>query len=286
VSKSKTRRPMSRRVAYIIIFLAILWVVLPLYWMAITAFKSWHEMHAQPPTLIPNDWTLTGFQQALTQGGKGIVDSTIIAVGTLLVSLLLGVPAAYSLSRFRTGGRNFGFAILSFRFMSPIILSLAVYLIAVRLHILDTHFLLIVMNSLFNIPFVVWIAKSLFDDIPYAIEEAAHMDGASWARTMWDHVLPLAMPGLIAVALFVAVFAWNELVFATILTGPNVIPFTRVVPGLWIGRKYLLQPNWPAISALGLMNVAVVLVLGFYLQKHIVRALSYGTVSGAVWGGE
>ena len=260
--------------------------MLPLYWMFVTAFKSWHEMHARPPTFIPNDWTLVGFQQALAQGGKGIVDSAIIAGGTLLVSLLLGVPAAYSFSRFRTGGRDFAFALLGFRFMSPIILSLAIYLMAVRLSILDTHFLLIVVNSLLNIPFVIWIAKSLFDEIPYAIEEAAYMDGASWRRTMWDHVLPLAKPGLIAVALFVGVFAWNELVFATILTGPNVIPFTRVVPGLWVGRKYLLQPNWPAISALGLMNVSVVLVLGFYLQRYIVRAMSYGTVSGALWGGE
>lgn len=287
MNENETRRPISQRVAaYGIIFLGILWTVLPLYWMFITAFKSWHEMHARPPTFIPNVWTLEGFRQARMQGGKGIVDSAIIAGGTLLVSLLLGVPAAYSFSRFGRSGRNFAFALLGFRFMSPIILAVAVYLTAVRLHIIDTYSLLILVNSLINVPFVVWIMKSFFDEIPYAIEEAAWMDGASWPRAMRDHVLPLARPGLVAVGLFVAVFAWNELVFATILTGPNVIPFTRVVPGLWVGRKYLLQPNWPAISALGLMNVTVVLLLGFYLQKHIVRALSYGTVSGAVWGEE
>ena len=110
------------------------------------------------------------------------------------------------------------------------------------------------------------------------------MDGASWLRAVSDHVLPLVRPGLVAVALFVAVFTWNELIFATILTTDDVVPFTRVVPGLWVGRKYLLQPNWPAISALGILNLAFVVLLGFFLQRYIVRAMSSGAVSGATWG--
>lgn len=278
------KRPASRRwIAYGVILLGVLWTLVPLYLMFITAFKSWHEMHARPLTLIPQAWTLWGFQQAWAQGSKGIVDSAIIAGGTVLVSLLLGVPAAYSFSRYDTGGRGFSFALLGFRFLPPIALSLAIYLIAVDLGIIDSHLLLILANSLFNLPFAAWIMKGFFDEIPYAIEEAAQMDGASWPRAMRDHVLPLVVPGLVAVALFVAVFTWNELVFATILTADDVVPFTRVVPGLWVGRKYLLQPNWPAISALGILNVAAVALLGFYLQRYIVRAMSYGAISGATW---
>jgi len=280
----KSKLSVSRRVvAYLIVLLGGLWTVLPLYWMFITAFKSWHEMHARPPTFIPHTWTLVGFAQAWAQGAKGIGDSAIVAVGTLLVSLILGVPAAYSFSRFSTGGRNFAFAILVFRFTPPVALTGAIYLIAVSLHLLDTHLLLILANSMFSIPFVVWIMKGFIDEIPYAIEEAAQMDGASRLRAVRDHVLPLAMPGLIAVALFVVVFTWNELLFATILTGPNVVPFTRVVPGLWIGRKYLLQPNWPAISALGILNVVAVILLGFYLQRYIVRTMTYGAAHEALW---
>jgi len=274
---------MRRRVAYIIVFGASLWTLGPLYWLAITAFKSWREVHSRPPTFLPQVWTLSGFGEAWTLGAKGLGDSAIIAAGTLAVSLIVGVPAAYSLSRYGFGGRNLAFGILTFRFMPPIALAGAIYLIAAELHLIDTHLLLILANSLFNIPFVVWIMKGFFDEIPYAIEEAAQMDGASWLKTMHDHVLPLATPGLVAVALFVIVFTWNELVFATLLTGPEVVPFTRVVPGLWIGKKYLLQPNWPAISALGVINVLVIALLVFYLQKHIVRAASYGAVSGAVW---
>lgn len=270
--------------AYLIILLAILWTLVPLYWLFITAFKSFHEVRQAPPTFLPQVWTLTGFAQAWAQGGKGIVDSAIVVAGTLAVSLGLGIPAAYSISRFGTGGANLASAILVFRFIPPIALAGAFYLIAVRLHLIDTHLLLILANSMFNIPFVVWIMKVFFDEIPYAIEEAAQMDGASWLRTLVDHVLPLSIPGLVTVSLFVVVFTWNELVFATLLTGADVVPFTRVVPGLWIGRKYLLQPNWPAISALGVYMVLVIAVLGFYLQKYIARAMSYGAVvDEAVW---
>lgn len=275
--------PIPRRVAYVIVLLGGLWTVLPLYWMFITAFKTWHEVNSRPPTFIPHAWSLAGFVEGWAQGAKGIEASAIIAGGTLLVSLLVGVPAAYSFSRFGTGGRDLPFALLVFRFMPPVALAGATYLIAVELHLIDTHLLLILANSMFNIPFVVWIMKGFLDEIPYAIEEAAQMDGASWVRTMHDHLLPLATPGLVAVGLFVVVFTWNELLFATILTGSEVVPFTRVVPGLWIGRKYLLQPNWPAISALGTLNVLVIILLVFYLQKYMVRAMSYGAISGAVW---
>jgi ABC-type glycerol-3-phosphate transport system permease component len=100
-------------------------------------------------------------------------------------------------------------------------------------------------------------------------------------QAVHDHVLPPVVPGLATVALFVAVFTWNELVFATVSTADDVVPFTRIVPGLWVGRKYLLQPNWPAISALGILNVAAVALLGFYLQRY--SAMSYGAISGATW---
>jgi multiple sugar transport system permease protein len=272
-----------RAIAHVVVVFGALWTLVPLYWLFITAFKSWHEMHARPPTVVPQNWVLTGFQQALAQGGKGIVDSTIVALGTLLLSLLVGLPAAYGLSRFQRENRNLAFGILAFRFLPPIAMAVAFYITAVRLHIIDTHLLLILANAVFNVPFVVWIMKGFFDEIPYAIEEAAHIDGATWWKAFYDHVLPLTLPGLIAVGLFVVVFTWNELIFAMLLTGPDVLPFTRVVPGLWVGRKYLLQPNWPAISALGVLNVAGVLLMGSYLQKYLVRAMTYGAVHEAVW---
>lgn len=269
--------------AYLIVLLEAVWTLAPLYWMFVTAFKSWDEVvGSETPTLVPNEWSLSGFAQALSYGAQGIADSALVALGTTVLSLVLGVPTAYSFSRFRTGGRYLPFAILMVRFMPPVAFTGAVYLIAVRVGLLDTRLLLILLNSLFNVPFVVWIMKGFLDEIPYAIEEAAHVDGAGWLRTMRDHVLPLATPGLAAVSCFVAIFAWNELLFATILTGRDVIPFTRVIPGLQMGRKYLLLHNWPAACALGVLNVLAVILISFYVQRYLVRAMTYG----AVWGGD
>lgn len=263
--------------AYVIIIAVLLWTVLPLYWLVITAFKPLEEFMAYPPTFWPSQWTLDNFVEGLVrqQGAPAIWDSAVIAVGTFVLSMAVGVPAAYSIARFKTGGPDLSFTILSMRFMPPIVPTVAFFLIAARLHILDTYMLLILVNSMANIPFVVWIMKGFFEEIPYSIEEAAQVDGASWLRLFWDHVLPLAAPGLVAVSLFCIIFAWNELLFATLLTGRNIQPFTKVVPGVNIGH---VEPHWGAIAALGLVVIIPIVILAFYLQKYIVRGMTYGAI--------
>ena len=263
--------------ACVIIIAVLLWTVLPLYWLVITAFKPLEEFMAYPPTFWPSQWTLDNFVEGLVRqhGAPAIWDSAVIAVGTFMLSMAVGVPAAYSIARFKTGGPDLSFTILSMRFMPPIVPTVAFFLIAARLHILDTYMLLILVNSMANIPFVVWIMKGFFEEIPYSIEEAAQVDGASWLRLFWDHVLPLAAPGLVAVSLFCIIFAWNELLFATLLTGRNIQPFTKVVPGVNIGH---VEPHWGAIAALGLVVIITIVILAFYLQKYIVRGMTYGAI--------
>ena len=202
-------------------------------------------------------------------------DSAIIAAGTLIISLALGLPMAYAISRHKTGGDNLSFTVLSFRFMPPIAPAVAFYLLATRLHLFDTYPLLMMVNSMASIPFVVWIMKGFIDEIPYAIEEAAQIDGAHWFRVVHDHILPLAAPGLVAVSLFILIFTWNEFLFATLLTGRFVLPFPKAVPGMTIG---VFEPNWAAISALGLMVVVPIILLSFYMQKYIVRGMTYGAI--------
>jgi multiple sugar transport system permease protein len=209
------------------------------------------------------------------QGLGSIKDSLIIAIGTLILSMIVGVPAAYSIARYKTGGTDLSFTILSIRFMPPIVPVVAFFLISTRLGIFDTYGLLILTNSMVNIPFVVWIMAGFFEEIPYSIEEAAQVDGASWPRLFWDHVLPLAAPGLVAVSLFCFIFAWNELLFATLLTGRTIQPFTKVVPGINIGH---IEPHWGAIAAIGLLVIIPIAILAFFMQKYIVRGLTYGAI--------
>jgi multiple sugar transport system permease protein len=189
--------------------------------------------------------------------------------------MIVGVPAAYSIARYKTGGTDLSFTILSIRFMPPIVPVVAFFLISTRLGIFDTYGLLILTNSMVNIPFVVWIMAGFFEEIPYSIEEAAQVDGASWPRLFRDHVLPLAAPGLVAVSLFCFIFAWNELLFATLLTGRTIQPFTKVVPGINIGH---IEPHWGAIAAIGLLVIIPIAILAFFMQKYIVRGLTYGAI--------
>lgn len=263
--------------AYGIVFVMFLWTVLPLYWMVITAFKPLEEFMTYPPTFWPSSWTLDNFVEALVRqkGAASIVDSLVIATGTFLLSMALGVPAAYSIARYKTGGEDLSFTILSMRFMPPIVPAVAFFLIAAQIGLLDTYLLLILVNSLANIPFVVWIMKGFFEEIPYQIEEAAQVDGASWLRLFWDNVLPLAAPGLVATSLFCFIFAWNELLFATILTGRNITPFTKIIPGINIGH---VEPHWGGIAAMGLLVIVPIVILSWYLQKYIVRGMTYGAI--------
>lgn len=275
--EKQTRLNLADIASYAIITIMLIWTVFPLYWMIVTAFKPLEEFMTYPPTFWPTQWTLDNFTEALVRqkGLPAIYDSAVIAIGTFLLSMGVGVPAAYSIARFKTGGDNLSFTILSMRFMPPIVPAVAFFLIAARLGILDTYILLILVNSLANIPFVVWIMKGFFEEIPYQIEEAAQVDGASWLRLFWDHLLPLSAPGLVATSLFCFIFAWNELLFATILTGRNLTPFTKIIPGINIGH---IEPHWGGIAALGLVVIVPITILSWYLQKYIVRGLSYGAI--------
>lgn len=275
--KTASKLDLADITAYAVVILMLIWTIFPLYWMVITAFKPLAEFMAYPPTFWPTEWTLDNFTEALVRqkGLPAIYDSAVIAIGTFLLSMGIGVPAAYSIARYKTGGNDLSFTILSMRFMPPIVPAVAFFLIAARLKLLDTYTLLILVNSLANIPFVVWIMKGFFEEIPYQIEEAAQVDGASWPRVMWDHILPLSAPGLVATSFFCFIFAWNELLFATILTGRNLTPFTKIIPGINIGH---VEPHWGGIAALGLVVIVPIIILSWYMQKYIVRGMSYGAI--------
>lgn len=261
-----------------VIIVALVIVLVPLYWMVVTAFKPFMETSgAYPPTLLPKTFTLENFSIALVEkeGLKSLGDSIIIAVGSLALSVLLGIPAAYGLSRYSLLGGRLPFTILSFRFMPPVVVSVAMYQLATTTGLQDTHVALILVNTLIGLPFLIWVMKGFFDDLPVEIEEAAAIDGASRHRMLWHIVVPLAAPGLITTGLFVFVFAWNELLFAVILTDVSVRPFPKTIPGMTAGVS---EPHWGAIAAMSVIVTVPIVLAAFYLQRYIVRGLTYGSV--------
>lgn len=256
--------------------LALFVFLAPVLWMLITAVKPPGEWLNEPPVFIPSELHWANFTDALFKWGglKGLTDSLIVASLSTLLSLLLGVPAAYAIGRYQTGGDNLSFTVLSILFMPPVAVVIPMYLLWSWLGLLDSYTALILQYTVFNIPFISWVLKGFFEDIPRDMEDSALINGATRWRAFWEIAVPLARPAILAVALLAFIFSWNEFFFAVILTRANVTTLPFILPVLMEGHDVL----WGDIAAIATLGALPVVLLAFALQKYLVRGLSFGTL--------
>jgi multiple sugar transport system permease protein len=269
-------------VTVIVLLLALALFLFPVVWMFLTSFKTESEYFSYPPVFVPGEFSLRNYLNAMAlppdgRGGlQGLRDSLIVALSTTTISMIVGSLAAYSLSRFKTGGENFSFWILSTRMFPPVAAALPLFLIFKEIKILDTHWALIVANTVFNLPFVIWMLKGFFDDLHPEMEEAALIDGCSHWGVFVRVAMPLITPGLVATSLFSFIFAWNEFMFALLLTRRTVRTLTVIVPSLVGGHEIL----WGEIAAIGTVAIIPGIVLSVLFQRFLVRGLTMGAVKG------
>jgi multiple sugar transport system permease protein len=203
------------------------------------------------------------------------MNSILVTTVSTAAALLIGAMAAYGLARFRfPGSRDVAFFILSTRFAPAVAFVIPIYVIVQRLGLLDTRLALMIIYTGANIPFVTWVLRGFFVEIPKEIEEAALVDGYSHIQIFWRVALPLVRPGLITTAILTAVFAWNEFLFAMILT-QNAAATLPVYLSQFSGSTYVV---WDQYMAVGLVAVAPILAVTFWLQKHLVRGMTFGAV--------
>jgi len=254
----------------------ILFFLAPVLWMLITAVKPPGEWLNAPPVFWPSRFYWANFAEALGQwgGAKGLIDSLIVASASTLISVVVGVFAAYSLGRYRTGGETLSFTVLSILFMPPVAVAVPMYIFWSRLGLLDTFTALILQYTVFNVPFVSWVLKSFFEDINPALEESARVNGATRWQAFYQIALPLAVPAIVAVALLSFIFSWNEFFFAIILTRSDVTTLPVILPTLMEGHDI----RWGSIAAIATIAALPVTVLAFCLQRYLVRGLSFGTI--------
>jgi len=274
--------PFQKVLTVVILVTALIFFMFPVVWMFLTSFKTEAEYFSYPPVFIPEDFSFRNYFNAMAfppdgRGGlQGLRDSLIIASTTTVASVIIGSLAAYSLSRFKTGGDNFSFWILSTRMFPPVAAALPLFLIFKQIKLLDTHLALIIANTVFTLPFVIWLLKGFFDDLPVELEEAALIDGCSHWGAFTRVALPLVAPGLVATALFSFIFAWNEFMFALLLTRRTVRTLTIIVPSLVGGHEIL----WGEIAAIGTIAIIPGIVLALLLQRYLIRGLTMGAVKG------
>ncbi|MBI9108078.1 MAG: carbohydrate ABC transporter permease [Spirochaetales bacterium] len=281
-NESLLKRARIRRLFSILRFLLIgiflVSFMFPVFWIAIGAFKVSGEFYSYPPVFWPSSFGFDNFTRAFTVFGgvRGLVDSLVVASANTLLVIGFGMLLAYSMGRFKLGGDDLSFFVLSLLFAPPVIATMPLFMIFKTLKILDTYPVLFVSYILINMPFAVWIMKGFFEDIPHQIENAALLDGYSRLHAFRKYILPLAVPGIAVTALFVFIFSWNEYLFALIFTRSNVQTLTLTLSGMIGGHEI----HWGELSALSLVAITPGIILTLFFQKYLVRGLTFGAVKG------
>lgn len=266
----------QRVVAYgIFIILAIL-VLVPMIAGVLTAFKPQIIWVSSPPvwTFQP---TLENFEFVLGQRNNilHLRNSLIISIGSVTIALILGIPAAYALARFRfRGSKGLLQWLISLRMIPPIVVALPFYVLFQTFDLRNTHIGMMLAYLTFLIPLVIWMMRGYFVEIPSAMEECAMVEGYSRLGALWKVVLPAVLPGIIAAALLNFIFAWNEYFLALILGGRDTSTLP-VAAATYVGRA---RVEWGNLFAINLIIMTPVLILTVLLRRRLVKGLSLGAV--------
>jgi multiple sugar transport system permease protein len=260
----------------------------PIVWILMMSLKDHNDVIATPPKFIFKP-TIENYT-AITVGMKSyvfesirpdflnyFVNTLIIASSTVAVSLLLGTIAAYSLARFSFKFKeDIAFTLLSFRFAPELMIILPLYVVFQKIHLYDTFVGLVLAYQLITLPFLIWVLRGFFEEIPREIEQAARVDGYTWWGVFRRISLPLVKPGIAAVVVLSFIFAWNNFIFAMILGSERTQPITLGILG-FIGYERVL---WGQMAAATIICVIPELLLAFFIQKYIIRGLTFGAVKG------
>ena len=266
---------------YVIIVASLLIVSFPLYWLIISAFKLEQDYLAFPPILLPLRYTLNSFTEIFTRDKISVYffNSMLIGIITTLFVILVGSMAAFALVRgpIQKRAKNaFGVWFLIQKMYPAIATAIPVYLIMRKLRLMDTPMALIIMNTSFNLPLVIWLMMGFLEQIPYSLEESAVLDGCSFTGRFFMIVLPITKPGLIASAILTFVATWNEFLFAVILSIKRAKTLPVIIAGFITDRGLA----WGPMAATAVLCLLPVIILTLAVQKDFVNGLAMGAVKG------
>ncbi|MBE0530561.1 MAG: carbohydrate ABC transporter permease [Rhodospirillales bacterium] len=249
----------------------------PYVWMFLTSVTAKNRLFTFGPSLV--EATMENYLRLFKTVGfwNNLVDSFIIAGGTVVVGLTLSIMAAYAFSRFRfPAKRGLLLQFLVINMFPVVLLILPLFIFMRQLGLIDTHAALIIANSTVAIPFSVWMMVSYMNGIPRSLDEAAMTDGCTRLGALWRVVMPLCLPGIIATGIYIFITAWNEYLYALTLGGRNVRPITVAIQTL-IGEY---EVEWGLLTAGGVVGAMPATVLFLIVQKRLISGLTQGAVKG------
>ena len=253
--------------------------LLPWAWMVLSSFRPDADLTRTPLHLMPDVLTLANHIELLQRTSflSNLRDSFIVAMGAVALGLALSLPAAYAFSRFRFPGRSALLVqFLAINMFPVVMLILPLFVLFRQFGLLDTYIALIAGHATFTLPFAIWLMTSYVDNIPAELDQAAAIDGATRWQQMWLVVLPLTLPGLVAVGIYLFISSWNEYLFALMLGGRNIRTVTVALQS-FIGEN---QIQWGLLMAGGTLVGLPATILFLITQRQLVGGLTGGAVKG------
>ncbi len=265
----------SNVVFYLLVAIIALVVLFPFLWMLSSSFKTQSDITSWPPQFFFSP-TLQNYRKVFEEQDflKYFLNSTIVGGVSVGLSLILGLPAAYSISRFAQ--RKLAVFILLARLMPGISFLMPWYIIFSRLDLMDSYVALILSHMLIALPIVVWIMSSYFSTIPRELEESAMVDGATRQYAFWAIILPLSGPGVITATTLSFIFSWNNFMFSQVLSMEK----TKTLPIAVYNFISYAEVDWGGVMAAAVAIMAPAIILTMIFQKYVVKGLTMGAVKG------
>ncbi len=273
-------RPISRAAAWALRLGLFAFCAFPLYWMVVSSLKVSHELLASPPTFWPHEWELRAYRKLFyeTNFWTYFQNTVIVSALTTVIVLVAGVIGAYSLTRYAFRGRTFvaRLTLLAYMF-PPIIMLVPLFLLARQLGLVNSIPGLALTYISFSLPYALWILRAFFQSIPLELEHAALIDGANRAQALVYVVMPLALPGIIATAIFTFIVAWNDFLFALVLIGQDELKTLAIGINEFF---HMAVVDWGLIMAAGVMVTIPALVFFIAVQRYLIAGWGAGGLKG------
>ena len=270
----------NRVLFYLGIFLFVLISVLPLLWVFKMSIITKGELQASPPTILPQDPTLESYAAIFADAGflRSLLNSAVIAGVTTIVCLVLGSVAAYAIARLRFRFKSpFMTLILAIAFFPPVAIIGPLFSQFSEIGIVNTYAAMIIPDTVFALPLTVWLLVAFFRELPFDLEEAAKVDGATTLQAFWKVIVPLSAPGVFTTAILTFIFAWNEFLFAnTFAFDETTQPVTVTIPTF----AGVFTVNYGAQAAAAVVVTVPLVILVLIFQRRIVSGLTAGAVKG------
>ena len=271
----KQKKRLWNAVHVVLILIAAFIMLVPILWIAMAAFKTHVDVYQLKLVFTPTFENFATVFDAPYYLGDKLLNSTIVALVTVLLAVPIATCAAYSFSRFSLKGETTMLVmILATQFVPAVVIVLPFFVMFRDIGLLDTRMGLILVNLAIVMPFAIWMIKGFIDGIPIDTEEAALVDGSTRLQVIRNIVLPMAAPGLVTAGIFCFIIAWNEFLFALIITSKDAVT-------LPIGLAHFKAEEgdlWNLLAAAGIIIMVPMFVLALIIQKHFVQGMTMGAV--------